>query len=450
MGSSASAGARLWALAAGPSALAWAWPADGAVLREFSVVADKYAAGQHRGIDIGGRARGCDTRSGRRRGDVRRPGADARPHRDDRDRRAQGVAHPPRRTSRQARRPRRAKAIRSPLPGLPAIPSTTCRTSIWGFGSATTRRTWTRSACFRRGVHPALRRHPRRRPHPLHSRSPRQHRRRRAAVRSTVATRTGSGCGPARSDSGSRDSANPCPRCRRREDASDPGASPRDLPRDASTHARRGLASIDAELGYQTEVWPDGARPCAYQSPLRAPGRGAAPRTSPVPREAVDGSHAVRRPRGAAEEPDSAHDPIGWQPTSGRFSAAPPLHVDPRGDRRSSQPSVRSRRSPRRCFWRVSRSAPAGLGARRVARRRLLIIGARERAGEAEEDPGRGGVAVCERAAAHRPCRGLRRPVGHVRPLSPASRERRAHGQRDRRARHAGHGRGRRRRRVAA
>ena len=43
----------LWALAAGPSAWAWAWPADGAVLREFSVETDKYAGGQHRGIDIG-------------------------------------------------------------------------------------------------------------------------------------------------------------------------------------------------------------------------------------------------------------------------------------------------------------------------------------------------------------------------------------------------------------
>ncbi|HET9461732.1 MAG TPA: hypothetical protein VFO56_07340, partial [Gaiellaceae bacterium] len=40
------------ALVVTPSSWAWAWPADGAVLREFSVGADKYAGGQHRGVDI--------------------------------------------------------------------------------------------------------------------------------------------------------------------------------------------------------------------------------------------------------------------------------------------------------------------------------------------------------------------------------------------------------------
>ena len=40
------------ALVSGPSAMAWAWPVDGAVLRGFSVSSDTYAAGQHRGIDI--------------------------------------------------------------------------------------------------------------------------------------------------------------------------------------------------------------------------------------------------------------------------------------------------------------------------------------------------------------------------------------------------------------
>ena len=36
-----------------PVAAGWAWPADGPVLRSFSVAEDRYAAGQHRGIDIG-------------------------------------------------------------------------------------------------------------------------------------------------------------------------------------------------------------------------------------------------------------------------------------------------------------------------------------------------------------------------------------------------------------
>ena len=42
-----------WILALGPSsALAWQWPADGPLLRPFLVHDDKYAAGQHRGIDV--------------------------------------------------------------------------------------------------------------------------------------------------------------------------------------------------------------------------------------------------------------------------------------------------------------------------------------------------------------------------------------------------------------
>ena len=41
-----------WALCAGSPAWAWTWPADGPVLREFSVGSDAYAAGQHRGVDV--------------------------------------------------------------------------------------------------------------------------------------------------------------------------------------------------------------------------------------------------------------------------------------------------------------------------------------------------------------------------------------------------------------
>ena len=48
----ATLGLALAALAGPSSALAWAWPADGAVLREFSLGDDEYAAGQHRGIDV--------------------------------------------------------------------------------------------------------------------------------------------------------------------------------------------------------------------------------------------------------------------------------------------------------------------------------------------------------------------------------------------------------------
>ena len=45
--------AAAWMLSAGAhTAWSWAWPADGAVLRGFSVSSDPYAAGQHRGIDV--------------------------------------------------------------------------------------------------------------------------------------------------------------------------------------------------------------------------------------------------------------------------------------------------------------------------------------------------------------------------------------------------------------
>ena len=48
-----SAAVVLASLIATPGALAWTWPADGPVLRPFSLDADQYAAGQHRGVDIG-------------------------------------------------------------------------------------------------------------------------------------------------------------------------------------------------------------------------------------------------------------------------------------------------------------------------------------------------------------------------------------------------------------
>src|SRR5439155_1381819 len=44
------------ALLLAPAAEAWTWPVSGPVLRAFSLGADPYAAGQHRGIDIGGGA----------------------------------------------------------------------------------------------------------------------------------------------------------------------------------------------------------------------------------------------------------------------------------------------------------------------------------------------------------------------------------------------------------
>jgi hypothetical protein len=46
--------ATVLALALSGEAAAWSWPADGAVLRPFTLGTDAYAAGQHRGIDVAG------------------------------------------------------------------------------------------------------------------------------------------------------------------------------------------------------------------------------------------------------------------------------------------------------------------------------------------------------------------------------------------------------------
>jgi hypothetical protein len=66
------------------------------------------------------------------------------------------------------------------------------------------------------------------------------------------------------------------------------------------------------------------------------------------------------------------------------------------------------------------------------------------------EDPRRGRMAVRERTAAPGPCRRPRRAVRHLRPLSPPQGQRRPHGERDGRARHAGDGVGGSRGRVAS
>jgi Peptidase family M23 len=76
----------------------------------------------------------------------------------------------------------------------------------------------------------------------------------------------------------------------------------------------------------------------------------------------------------------------------------------------------------------------------------ISVVGSREPA----EDPGRRGVAVCERPEASRTCRRVRGPVRHLRSLPPPEGERRLDGERDGRARDAGDGRGGQRGRLAA
>jgi hypothetical protein len=84
-----------------------------------------------------------------------------------------------------------------------------------------------------------------------------------------------------------------------------------------------------------------------------------------------------------------------------------------------------------------------------VIRKQARIMASDERL-DAAEDLGRSGVAVCVGPAAHRPRGRVRRAVGCVRAVPPTPRQRRADGQRHRRARHAGDGGGRSGWRVSA
>jgi len=59
---------------------------------------------------------------------------------------------------------------------------------------------------------------------------------------------------------------------------------------------------------------------------------------------------------------------------------------------------------------------------------------------DTKEDPGRSGVAVCGGSPSPRSRGRLRRPVGRIRPLSPAEGQRRPHGEWHGRARHTGDG----------
>jgi hypothetical protein len=151
------------------------------------------------------------------------------------------------------------------------------------------------------------------------------------------------------------------------------------------------------------------------------------------------------------------------EPAASWSRRAGPTSTDVRGDVPAARPPVAvAEDRPHRSRWlaalvalvagaaalacwnraRGARPAPkASTGARIIS-----VVGAREPA----EDPGRSGLAVRERAEAHRPCRGVRGAVGHLRPLPPVEGGRRPDGQWDGRARDAGDGRCGQRGRLAA
>ncbi len=197
----------------------------------------------------------------------------------------------------------------------------------------------------------------------------------------------------------------------------DPGLSPAEAP----------SAVPEGVAGPPTEIEPPRVPRGAPAVAERSVPSGRASRARPAARPARPRAHAAPLATQAAPAVH-VHD---------RYAAVPP----PAAPGRSPLPLV---------LGALVLLATAALVRLRSAASPARIISLREHIAGAEEDPDRSCVAVRERPAAHRPRRGVRRSFGHVRPLPPAEGQRRADGQRHRRARNAGDGGGRRRRGVAA
>ena len=116
-------------------------------------------------------------------------------------------------------------------------------------------------------------------------------------------------------------------------------------------------------------------------------------------------------------------------PAARRGSASPTQTDEPALERAGSPPGTAGVRAPAVLPRGVTRSEPV---------RMIWSL-----VGNAPEDPRLGRLALREWPAAPRPCRRPRGAVGRLRALSPAQGQRRPHGQRDGRARHAGDGLGR-------
>ena len=209
--------------------------------------------------------------------------------------------------------------------------------------------------------------------------------------------------------------------------------------------------------------------------------RAAAPRTGARPSRSGARNRPSAEPRSAVRSTRSLRTPAR-QLATGR---ARPAHSSPRGVRArpATPPQLRSEQHSRASVRRVLRvaafrpAAPSSASATThsgAAHRSgptppvrlslvalalalaalLALAGAsrfRRRGGRDDarmmiddavpEDPRSSGLAVRLGPAPHRPRRGVRGSVGHLRPLPPAQGRRRPDGQRHGRARHSGHGR---------
>jgi len=220
---------------------------------------------------------------------------------------------------------------------------------------------------------------------------------------------------------------------------------------------------------------PAAAEPTQRAQPARpAPARSAVATLnglSPQDVTSPSAAHALRRLRAQARAADTPPRDGGWTPPL----AAAPRRRTTASDRGAAGARDQALASPSAPVRRaapvdsaaadvahadlVVHAAPTDAVRRAPASHRTLVLAALLAAVAAagalgavrmmvrcatdaeEEGAGRAGLAVCGGPPSPRPRGGVRRPVGRVRPLSPAARQRRPHGERDGRARHAGDGR---------
>ncbi len=154
----------------------------------------------------------------------------------------------------------------------------------------------------------------------------------------------------------------------------------------------------------------------------------ATPRQRPAPvaggREARERSRAAAHPRAQRPHVSAAAQPgrvRGAAPARVGFAPVPPFLA---------------------LLAVIGVLVAAGVGGAclRGGRERVRMM-ARSGSGSEDQDPGSARLAVCGGASSPWPRGGLRRPVGRFRALSPPQGQRRSHGQRDGRARDAGDGR---------
>ena len=424
----------------------WTWPVRGPVLQTFSFdPAHPYGAGQHRGIAIGADA-GASVLAPAA-GVVRFAGTlpDERQDADDRDGgRARRQPDASRLDRRRARRERgRRRGRRHGRPERHAR-SSTCRMST----SASARRRTSRATSIRSASCPCSP-PPRRRP-------------RRCVAPAAPAARRGAATGRA----GRARSASCSCCCRRARHGPAACCSTR-----GPGECERAGGGSGAGGGRGSGARARGAQPAtraAACNSRRPPGPGgllleqrpAIVRSARATAAAAAVTHdsGRRAARQSALRTPSQARPSLHAPAAARAAVrtGAPSPVSPPSRPLSVQPvPLAAPRHLSATLLVVVLAALACVGAVGVAAVRMIsgpspTVPGASTDERSEEDPRRAGLALREWAAPHRPRGRLRRAGGRVRALPPVEGRRRADGERDGRARHAGDGLRRPERRLAA